>query len=70
MARTKIDKIDEASLPDLPDAKKKERRVLRQAEIQEDLWDAVDKEAKKLRLSNREVFEYGLRAFLAKARAR
>lgn len=57
-------KIATESLPRVPEGRKNEKKVLKQAEINEMLWEAVDREATRLNWTYREVFEYGLGAFL------
>lgn len=53
-----------SQLPNLPPSKRSEKRVLKQAQVNEELWKAVEKEASKDKYTDREVFEYGLKAFL------
>lgn len=67
MAKKAMQPIESSSLPPLPKA---EKRVLKQAEINEDLWREVEVEVNSQGITNREAFEYGLRCFLAASRLR
>lgn len=51
------------SIPPLPIPRREEKRLM-QAEVNQDLFTAVQKEMEKKGLKIREIMEWGLRAFL------
>lgn len=55
----------ETQVPPIPKSKKDENKVLRQCEVNVDLWDAVAKERDRLGLTTRQVMQWGLESFLA-----
>jgi hypothetical protein len=57
-------------LPPLPVSQQDEKRILKQAEINVDLWAEAQKERDRQKLTTREIFEYGLRCFIAASRAK
>lgn len=50
--------------PVLPKSTKHEKKAMMQAEINMDLRDAVKREIKSRKLTDRQVVEWGLKAFL------
>lgn len=54
------------NLPALPKATKNEKKVLVQAEINEELWGLVENEMEAMGLTRRQVVEFGLKSFLLK----
>lgn len=67
MAKHELPAIN--TLPPLPE-KPEDRRILKQAEISVDLWAEVQKERDRQGLTTRDIFEYGLKCFLAASKNR
>jgi hypothetical protein len=53
-------------MPELPASTKIGPVVLRQAEVSVPLWEAANIERKKLKITNKQLFEWCLRAFILK----
>lgn len=54
------------NLPPLPTPSKSKKKILRQAEIDLDLWQAVEREMKLRNDKIREAMTYGFQAYLLK----
>ncbi len=54
----------EQTFPELPTSTKSERKTLRQAEINDELWAAIEPILRKNGLTTRSLFEWGIRAYL------
>lgn len=74
MSRTKKEEVtvqtaSEQTASALPLPTHEAKRLV-QAEVKQDLFDAVEKEAKKRGLKIRQVVEWGLQAFLTKSKSK
>lgn len=67
MTKKEDDMQTQSVLPPLPSLPKTEHKELMQAEINEALYEAVERERKKRKITKRKVLEYGLVAFLQMA---